>query len=125
MPLAVFAGVVVVGLLVAIALVGGRSAASDAAAAASPDPEAPGVSKGQDAANKLETHCGNDGPESQYEGIYQVLNKESATVMHQQMELTLINREEDLGNEGLKRAKESYNPVELKPSHMLTFGKPA
>jgi len=43
----VFAGVVVVGLLVAIALVGGRSAASDAAAAASPDPEAPGVSKGQ------------------------------------------------------------------------------
>ncbi|MBL8716859.1 MAG: serine/threonine protein kinase [Myxococcales bacterium] len=46
-PLAVFAGVVVVGLLVAIALVGGRSAASDAAAAASPDPEAPGVSKGQ------------------------------------------------------------------------------
>ena len=60
-----------------------------------------------------------------YKGIYQVLNKESATVMHQQMGLTFINREEDLGNEGLKRAKESYNPVELKPSHMLTFGKPA
>lgn len=58
-----------------------------------------------------------------FKGIYQVLNKESATVMHQ-MGLTYINREEDLGNEGLKRAKESYNPVELKPSHMLTFGRP-
>jgi len=44
-PVAVFAGIVVVGLLVTIVLLGGRSSASDAAAAASPDPEAPGVAK--------------------------------------------------------------------------------
>jgi hypothetical protein len=55
-----------------------------------------------------------------FKGIYQVLNQEAAKVLHAQG-FALINREEDLGNEGLRRAKLSYNPVEVKPAHTLTF----
>ena len=55
-----------------------------------------------------------------FKGIYQVLNQESAKVLHQQG-FKFINREEDLGNEGLRRAKLSYNPVEVKPAHVLTL----
>lgn len=56
----------------------------------------------------------------QWKGIYQVINRETAAALVKQG-VTFVNREEDLGNEGLRRAKESYNPVELKRSHVLTL----
>lgn len=55
-----------------------------------------------------------------FKGLYQVINQAAAKVMHGQG-FTLINREEDLGNEGLRRAKLSYNPVEVKAAHVLTY----
>jgi len=55
-----------------------------------------------------------------YKGIYQVINQEMAALILEQG-YQRINREEDLGNEGLRKAKHSYYPVELRPSHMLTF----
>lgn len=47
----------------------------------------------------------------QYKGIYQYINKNFA----QSLPLTcrLINREQDLGDPGLRKAKESYKPVQL------------
>lgn len=49
-----------------------------------------------------------------YEGSYEKINKEFAALMcarHQ--EIKYINREDDSGDEGLRRAKQSYHPVEI------------
>ena len=43
-----------------------------------------------------------------YKGVYQVINREFLAA---QTGFSLVNREQDLGNEGLRRAKLSYNPI--------------
>ncbi len=43
--------------------------------------------------------------------LFAMINREFAT--HSFSELTWINREEDMGNEGLRRAKRSYNPARM------------
>ena len=53
-------------------------------------------------------------------GLYQVINQETARVIAAQG-LTFINREEDLGDPGLRRAKLSYHPVRLEAKHTLTL----
>ena len=53
-------------------------------------------------------------------GLYQVINRETARAIAAQG-LTLINREEDLGDPGLRRAKLSYHPVRLEAKHTLTL----
>jgi len=45
---------------------------------------------------------------SNYKGIYQAINREFLAT---QTGFTFVNREQDLGNEGLRQAKLSYNPV--------------
>ena len=45
----------------------------------------------------------------QYRGIYQFINQAFATILPDFYDT--INREQDLGDSGLRQAKESYNPV--------------
>ncbi|MBR1851240.1 MAG: DUF2156 domain-containing protein [Bacteroidales bacterium] len=46
-----------------------------------------------------------------YEGAFNIVNLEFVRHLPEQFEL--VNREEDMGLEGLRKAKMSYNPVEL------------
>lgn len=57
-----------------------------------------------------------------YKGLYQVINCETAKVIQSQG-FQFINREEDLGNEGLRDAKMSYHPVEIVPAYEMIFRK--
>ncbi|HLE12779.1 MAG: hypothetical protein A2504_09495 [Bdellovibrionales bacterium RIFOXYD12_FULL_39_22] len=47
-----------------------------------------------------------------YKGLYQIINRETSKQI-QSLNYTLINREEDVGDDGLRQAKLSYAPVEL------------
>lgn len=44
-------------------------------------------------------------------GLYSLINQEF--LLHQWPEVTYVNREEDTGDEGLRKAKSSYYPIEL------------
>jgi hypothetical protein len=49
-----------------------------------------------------------------------VINQETARAIAAQG-LSFINREEDFGDPGLRRAKLSYHPVRLEAKHTLTL----
>jgi uncharacterized protein len=55
-----------------------------------------------------------------YKGLYQVVNRETARVIAK-MGIEFINREEDVGNPGLREAKLSYYPQQLVPAYELKF----
>jgi len=55
--------------------------------------------------------------DTDYVGIYQVINRDFAARFCK--DYKFINREEDLGDEGLRRAKLSYNPAYLAEKFML------
>jgi hypothetical protein len=44
-----------------------------------------------------------------YKGVYQAINR--AFLEHSCPDFTWVNREQDMGEEGIRQAKESYNPV--------------
>lgn len=49
-----------------------------------------------------------------FEGSYEKINKEFASLMcEKHPEIKFINREDDSGDEGLRKAKQSYHPVEI------------
>lgn len=49
-----------------------------------------------------------------FDGSYEKINKEFARMMcEKHPEIVYINREDDSGDEGLRRAKESYHPIEI------------
>lgn len=56
--------------------------------------------------------------ERQYKGLYQLINRETAKAIVED-NLEYINREEDLGFEGLRKAKMSYHPVKMLSAHIL------
>ena len=56
----------------------------------------------------------------EYKGLYQLVNRETAKKIYSKG-CKHINREEDLGIEGLRKAKLSYHPLELCPAHALVF----
>lgn len=55
-----------------------------------------------------------------YKGLYQVINQETARRV-EALGIPLVNREEDLGEPGLRQAKLSYQPLRLQPSLSLTL----
>jgi uncharacterized protein len=55
-----------------------------------------------------------------YKGLYQVINCETAKVVEAQG-FQFINREEDLGDPGLRDAKMSYHPIEVIPAYELKY----
>ena len=49
-----------------------------------------------------------------FEGSYEKINKEYAALMRERHpEILYINREDDSGDEGLRKAKQSYHPIEI------------
>lgn len=55
-------------------------------------------------------------------GSYEMINKEFAShVLEVHPEVRYINREDDSGDEGLRRAKESYHPVDLLKKYNIIF----
>ncbi|OGJ89551.1 MAG: hypothetical protein A2487_14545 [Candidatus Raymondbacteria bacterium RifOxyC12_full_50_8] len=55
-----------------------------------------------------------------FKGLYQVVNQETARAI-QERGYAHINREEDLGDPGLRQSKESYYPMRLAEALVLTF----
>ena len=56
----------------------------------------------------------------EFKGLYQMINRETSRMIDA-AGYRLINREEDLGKEGLRQAKLSYYPIEIYPVYNLTL----
>ncbi len=56
-----------------------------------------------------------------YQGVYQEMNR--VFLKEEFSHLEYVNREEDLGIEGIKKAKESYNPVMLLKKYIISGEK--
>jgi hypothetical protein len=56
---------------------------------------------------------------SAYEGLYSLINQ--AFLENEWSEYTYVNREQDLGEEGLRKAKESYFPHHMVNKYTLTL----
>lgn len=53
-----------------------------------------------------------------YKGLYQLINRETSRILLESG-YKFINREEDINLPGLRKAKQSYYPIELRPSYQL------
>ena len=57
--------------------------------------------------------------DTRFKGIYQAINKHFLAA--QENRFTFVNREQDLGDEGLRKAKLSYNPVTFMQKYDVEF----
>lgn len=57
-----------------------------------------------------------------YKGLYQLINRETSKAIFESG-YEFINREEDINLPGLRKAKQSYHPVELRPAYQLVLKK--
>jgi uncharacterized protein len=56
------------------------------------------------------------------QGAYQMINREFADyVQHKHPQMVYVNREEDMGYEGLRKAKLSYNPVKMEEKYVAKY----
>lgn len=56
--------------------------------------------------------------DTNYEGIFPMINQQY--VLHECEDVELINREEDMGIEGMRKAKRSYNPIKMIEKHLVS-----
>ena len=56
--------------------------------------------------------------DTNYEGIFPMINQQY--ILHECGDVELINREEDMGIEGMRKAKRSYNPVKMIEKHLIS-----
>lgn len=54
-----------------------------------------------------------------YNGIYAFINREFLT--RQFSETEFVNRQEDTGNEGLRKSKQSYNPIRMEDKYLVNL----
>lgn len=54
-----------------------------------------------------------------YDGLFPMINQQY--VLHECEDVELINREEDMGIEGMRKAKRSYHPVKMIEKYMLSI----
>jgi len=54
-----------------------------------------------------------------YDGIYAFINREFLTRYFS--ETQFVNRQEDTGSEGLRKAKQSYNPIRMEEKYLLNL----
>ena len=57
--------------------------------------------------------------DTQYKGVYQAINQ--MFLAHSAPQFNLVNREQDLNDEGLRKAKLSYHPVEFVSKYRVTL----
>lgn len=57
--------------------------------------------------------------DSKYQGVYAFINKTFAEEKYS--DVSFINREEDLGVEGLRKAKMSYNPMKFERKYIIDY----
>lgn len=55
-----------------------------------------------------------------FKGVYQAINQ--LFLENEADGFTLVNREQDLGDKGLRKAKESYHPVDYVKKYTVSFG---
>ncbi len=56
--------------------------------------------------------------DTNYDGIFPMINQQY--ILHECMDVDLINREEDMGIEGMRRAKRSYQPVKMIEKYLIS-----
>lgn len=56
--------------------------------------------------------------DTNYDGIFPMINQQY--VLHECMDTELINREEDMGIEGMRKAKRSYNPLKMIEKYLIS-----
>ena len=59
---------------------------------------------------------------TEYRGAYQAMSQEFLNHLAQKYEFMLVNREDDSGDENLRKAKLEYHPIEIKEKYLVTLG---
>lgn len=55
-------------------------------------------------------------------GVYQIVNREfAAYIQNNYPQVIYVNREEDMGLEGLRKAKSSYHPVKMEEKYLAAY----